>query len=302
MREMPLALSDTRHTRGSLDPLGTASCRVGLGLLCTATLFACSHAPELASRWASVSHHVDGDDTEWGDARYYLEDTPISIALANDAEYLYLCVTSSDMSLQIQVATRGVELWLDPRGGRDTYFGLRLPGADIEDVRTSFRSRPDASILRGQRPSGSPQNARSVAPPMDPERLAGLFAAMEARSEIFVLDAPEDEGWQTTLTDEALLQACLRYDRGRMVYEARVPLVYRGYPPYETGLGRRALGLALRVPKPQQPTGSVRGGMSGGRGGGKGGGMGRRGGMGDMRPVMAEAAQQWVKVRLAEVR
>ena len=117
---------------------------------------------------------------------------------------------------------------------------------------------------------------------MNPEQLAAAFAALEERRNILVLDAPEDEDWQTTSGAEPL-QVRLHYDRGRLVYEARVPLEYRGYPPYEIDLDRGTLGLALRVPVPQrgEGRGGFRGG-SGGPGGGRGGiaGMsgGRRGG------------------------
>ena len=92
----------------------------------------CSRAPRLDSHWPAASIHVDGADTDWSDRRYVLETLNVTVAVANDSNYLYLCAVTSDCSVQRQVVRRGIELWIDPKGGSKTYFGVRVPGADGE--------------------------------------------------------------------------------------------------------------------------------------------------------------------------
>ena len=80
-----------------------------------------------------------------------------------------------------------------------------------------------------------------------------------------VIDSTDDEGWRITPGAGDPVQAQLGFDQGRLVYEARVPLHYRGYPPFELD---SPVGLGLRLPVPDRPMG----GMSNPRGDFGGGG------------------------------
>ena len=96
----------------------------------------CIRTPRLDSHWPAASIHVDGADTDWSDRRYVLETLNVTVAVANDSNYLYLCVVTSDHSVQMQVVRRGIELWIDPRGyppfelDSPVGLGLRLPVPD----------------------------------------------------------------------------------------------------------------------------------------------------------------------------
>ena len=239
----------------------------------------CSRAPRLDSHWPAASIHVDGADTDWRDRRYVLETLNVTVAVANDSNYLYLCVVTSDRSVQRQVVRRGIELWIDPKGGSKTYFGVRLPGADGEG-----QNNPRG---RGQRDGESP------------ERLARWLGSLTGPREIHIIDSTDDEGWRITPGAGGPVQAQLGFDQGRLVCEARVPLHYRGYPPFELD---SPVGLGLRLPVPDRPMGGMsnpRGDFGGGGdGGGFGGAGGRRMGGGRGAGMSMETLEQWIEVEL----
>jgi hypothetical protein len=118
-----------------------------------------------------------------------------------------------------------------------------------------------------------------------------------------VIDSTDDEGWRITPGAGDPVQAQLGFDLGRLVYEARVPLHYRGYPPFELD---SPVGLGLRLPVPDRPMGGMsnpRGDFGGGGGSGFGGAGGRRmgGGRGaGMSGMSMETLEQWIEVELRE--
>lgn len=260
-------------------------------------LVGCSRALELRSQWRVQPVIVDGADDDWGLARYVLDEAGLTIGVANDANYLYLCAVTGQRDLQVQVATRGLDLWLDPKGGKRTFLGLHLTGVDRGEMGGERRHR-----------HGGGEGAR---PPVDPEHLARLFARMEAQREVRVLAGERDVGRATVPGRDDPLQARLHYDQGRLVYEARVPLVHDGHPAYRVDAASEAqVGLALKVPSlaAMLGAGPSRGGDGfpddDGPGSGHAagerhpGGMGTLGGPSGGLPIAA-ALEQWVRVRLA---
>ena len=144
---------------------------------------------------------------------------------------------------------------------------------------------------------------------MDPRRLQALFDSMTG-SRIRVLESPEEEGWETSAGVADAIQVKLTYDRGRLVYEAHLPLQYLGDPKYTiAATAKTHVGVGLRIPTflPQhlQNMRDPRSGLGGGRGGGMadpsmGGGrsgMTGRSGGGDS---SGEIFEQWARVHMAE--
>jgi len=258
----------------------------------------CSHAPQVHSHKPARSIVVDGADTEWGDRRYLLEQMSVTIALANDDEALYLCVATSDRMTQTMVVRRGLELWLDPKAGTRPYFGVRLPGVDRGNM-----PRDGEGPRGGGAPTGAGRRRGTAADPaagMSPEGLAELLDELATSRHVLILDATQDEGSMILPGSEDPVQARLGFDQGRLVYEARLPLLYHGVPPFELG---QHVGLVLRLPAPDRgPRQQVeRADFDDGRGdglGGRGGSGGRRGRGPGFQNLPAEPLEQWVRVQL----
>lgn len=278
-------------------------------------LTACGHAIQLDSRWRDREIVIDGADQDWGQARYILEDLPISLGVMNDGDHLYLTMLTADRDLQTLVATRGLEIWIDPDGGRKHVFGLRLTGAmrpgqhgePFDGMAPWGRDGSDGALIgsgrTGIRRPGPGGSTRSL----DPRQLAAMFEQMHGSS-VFVLDSPEDDGWETTATVADALQVSITYETGRLVYEARLPLTYLGHPHYAMAASTESrIGLGLKVPtreslRPEQ--GGMRDGGRGGIGGmvspGRSAVGGGRGGFDSRGLSPEEVFEQWARIRLAE--
>ena len=269
-------------------------------------LVACGNTIQLNSRWRDRELIVDGANQDWGQRRYILEEIPISLGVVNDEGHLYLMMVTTDRMLQMQIAMRGLELWLDPKGGSKHVFGLRLPGA-VRDGLHGESPFEDAThwgdarsrIEQGQRAQERRPGLRS---PIDPRRLETLFEGL-TNSNILVLDSPHDEGWETSAGVADALQVRLAYEAGRLTYEARLPLEYLGHPSYSIDLAAKPrVGVAVRIPKPEslqmQPGLSGRDRRRDGALGTIGGGRGSRGPRSDY-VAPSGAIELWAKIHLA---
>ncbi len=273
----------------------------------------CIGAPQLASPWTSSGIQVDGSDVDWSHRRYVLEAVPLTLSVANDAEFFYLCAVTTDRGLQMRILGSGMELWVDPKGGTRTYFGVRVPPIDGQQFRRE--SGFEGGTLGGNR-RGAGVGA-GVQPAVSDSHLTAAFGELVGRRDIYILDSTEDEGDKIMPVRDDLVQVQLSYERGRLVYEARVPLHHFGHPSFELRAGERPVGVALRVPVPEMPLGGQfageqpvpgrGGGGLDGRGGGGVGGVGdfsgdRRGrasGRARPRRVPTEPLEQWIRIQLS---
>jgi hypothetical protein len=285
-------------------------------LLCLALLCqtACGGGIDLNSHWRDREIVIDGADADWGEGRYILENVPISIGVMNDVDHLYLTMVTGDHDLQMLIAMRGLELWLDPKGAKRQVFGLRLPGAIRPNEHGEMPFGDIASTWDGSARRRGPGRGMRT---MDPRRLQALFDSM-TDSRIRVLDSPEDEGWETSAGVADAIQVKLTYAQGRLVYEARLPLQYLGDPTYTiAATSKTRVGVGLKIPNfmpsELQNMRGARTGAGGSRGSGLGGpsiGGGRRGmggGMGDRMTgrgnggaPSGEIFEQWARIHMAD--
>lgn len=206
-------------------------------------------APEgvITSHWKSADISIDGRLDEW--TQLTGVDKGPAVAAANDDQFLYLAVATSDPLLK-QSLSRGLVLWFDPSGAKKADTGLQLPGF----------------AARGFGPPGAAPD-----PDAEPPR-------PEAAEHIDVL-GPGKLRRLVELTPALGVSVASGTEEGRLVYEARVPLA-----PSETHsvavnqVPGKALALGLF--SPELPVMNGRGGE--GRGGGMAGGMGRGGRGGGM--------------------
>lgn len=237
-----------------------------------------------ADRVLIVSHKidrpivVDGDSGEWQGPLVPLgEQTPVAIAVANDAQNLYVVLTASDAAMRRQIMRDGLIVWFDPGGKEKKHYGIKFPvGMPFEFGRATLPSEPR---------SEEPVNRLEILGP----------AKDDARS--FVLEfAPG-------------VSVKLGQGQGSITYELKVPLATSADVPYAVRAKPGAtIGLGLETPKRERPKmeseggrgmGGFGGGGMGGRGGGMGGGRGgARGGEGGGSFEPAKPMKVWATVRL----
>ncbi len=109
----------------------------------------CSHkSTALQSSW--LSPVVDGKPGEWTN---FHQDKDFNYALANDAQFLYLCVTTNDRINTIKIMRNGLLIWLDSTGNTLEAQGIRFP-IPAQDL------KPNENMQPGERPDAKIMTAR----------------------------------------------------------------------------------------------------------------------------------------------
>lgn len=270
-------------------------------------LVACAAPLTLAARADRVhldSHHkdrdivIDGDSGDWAGPLVPLDDQhPLSVAVANDGESLYLVLTASDAAIRRQILREGLIVWFDPEGKDKKHFGIKFPVGALPTERG-----------RGQRGDrGEPNDqGQGTRPP-------GAPAFEEPVDRLEILGPKKDDAHSFVLERAPGVSVKVAQAQGSIVYELKVPLAASADVPYAIGTKPGAtIGLGLETPKMEGPAMAGRrgggmggfGGGTGGRGGGgmggRGGGMGGRGGgEGRSQFERAKPMKIWATVRLA---
>ena len=236
--------------------------------------------PRLESRWRDRDIVVDGDNGEWAgplvavDAKY-----PVTAAVANDRDFLFLALSTGDAAMRRQIMREGLIVWFDPAGGDQKHFGIKFPvGLALTMAGKDGRGRPGPDQL------DEPNR-------IDPPNRLEVYGP--AKDDVHSLVPEAAPGIAVKVGEVA----------GYLVYELKVPLASTPQTPYAIG-GKpgSVIGLGLETPKSEALR---RGGGFSGRGpgmGGLGGGMGRRGGMGGRREGefdRPKPLKAWASVELA---
>ena len=263
---------------------------------------------KLDSHWLDRNITIDGDDSDWQDLKWYVKDWPVDIGVANDADFLYVNLSTADRSLQRQAITRGFELWVDPGGGKGRVLGVRYPLGMAGRDRESFgetRLRPGAGADRfGGRRHLNDEISRLKGP----EQLQKAFERILTSQRPMLLGKGEQEIRPLNMSNEEDVRVAVTYSEGRLVYEARFPL--RGsYPlPQLPAVEGKSIGIGFRTRVDNNSTMPSFGGFRGARGArdGRYGGRGYGGsnGYGSRRPRGfprhdLEPIEKWTKVALA---
>ena len=259
---------------------------------------------ELQSHWQSSAINIDGINDEWNAGAVFVEDPGIVINIRNDAEYVYVCLMTSDRAVQRRVMTQGLIVWLDNDNDKNKDFGIRFPLGMMESGGTGEGAKPGGpGERRGPRGAGGQD---------EQQRFDEFFDEhIDSQSE-FDLIGPAGMGLRRVQFGEVeRIEVGVGRSRGALVYELKVPLHRKGGDYYAVNSNPgEFIGIGLESPEMDRSAVGGRGGMGGGmgRGGGMGGrrpggGMGGPGGRGAPpgggRTEMAESFNVWASVQLA---
>jgi hypothetical protein len=234
----------------------------------------CGGDLKLDSCWRNVEINIDGDNNEWAKCATYLEDEGFAVGVMNDADYLYISVSTADREIQRQVMMSGMTVWLDVTNDKSKDFGIRFPlGMRETDMRERMKQLQDGDD------------------PPDRAEMQKQFEQQITEMDQFEMIGPHEGNIRLMhAMDSETIAVKLGVINGAFVYELRVPL--REHEDYLYGLGvspGTAIGVGLDSPEIDMgdmrvemgSTGGGRGGgMGGGGRGGGGGGGGSRGGGG----------------------
>lgn len=283
--------------------------RITIGILFVISVcIADCAAVRVVGRWREEALAVDGNDREWqGAPQYYDDDRQLVIRVSNDAQAVYLCVSTSDRELQHQLRMTGMTVWLDPGGAKEQVFGIHLPGGDDRNPHRAPRSEggslPPPQWADQARPHEglTTENGQAGQPPVP--------SPVEALTEVSITYA--DTTGPLTMNIEEVRRTGIdigtgRPDGKRLVYEFRID--FRSAPSL-AGLGPgMVLGVGIQTgsegdnPGGVSPGGkmSLSYGPGGSTNGGPGPGGGKGGGPEGARPGKnGDTFDIWLQVQLA---
>ena len=123
-----------------------------LGLIMCFVFVSCENY-QIISQWRDKDIVVDGKSGDWLDDLTYVEEFNISVGMANDTDFIYICAVVENPLVRMRVMRQGLTVWFDPNGGRKKILGIRFPlgslgggglleilGPDREDVRRIKKS------------------------------------------------------------------------------------------------------------------------------------------------------------------
>ena len=239
---------------------------------------------EINSKWKTQNITIDGNDADWGNTLTYVDDIKSLVGVENDNNFLYLCLVTTDNTLESKMLRMGLTVWFDRTASDDKKFGIRFPLGFRGMDRSQFQKERTAN-MEGTRPNPTEINERLLNNQTDAEIVGA-----------------NNEANRIPLTGLKGIELKLGMKDGRLVYEMKIPLQHKPGFNYaisadtgsaisiglETGsftANRSGQGGEFRRSSGGEGDDGGFGGQPGGEGdnlGGEGGGMrGGRGGRAD---------------------
>ena len=231
---------------------------------------------QLESTWKDRDITLDGKGGDWLGAKYYFEDSGVSVGLINDGQYLYVSMMTENPMLRTQIMRQGLIVWLDPRGGKNKTFGIKFPLG-----------------RQGREQDEEGMDSRVMMDEMAREDL--MQKLQESMTELEVLGADDEVLRRMDIENTKGIEVQMRNTGGTFAYELKVPLAASEEYPFSLGVEPGdVIGVGFLSPKMQmrRPSGMPGGGRMPGGGMPPGGG----GGMGRLKP---QDLKIWAVVQLA---
>ena len=228
----------------------------------------CSSTIELTSTPMANRINIDGNASDWGTNLKYLSDEHVAVGISNYNDYLYLCLTTNDMSKVMPMFAGGFTVWIENESNDENTIGIKYPMHNI--VNESRIMINPGEFRRG-------------------DRGMMIDKMIKNQNEIRILNKDKFPVTVISTSDSSGLKARLGFNDDRFVYELRVPLKIDEVDKYGlNAMNGDKLLVKFETERPERDNfnGEGReGGMRppGGMGGFPGGG--RRG---DMRPEGSE--------------
>ena len=206
---------------------------------------------------------VDGLASEWSGMLTPAKGQPFELGLQYDQDFIYVCLYSEDAQFKRMILTRGINLWFDPKGKKNTNFGIHYPMG----VGRVGLQQPEEGEFGYSEPGDEMTQVQ--------ERLNYL------KNDLEVLGPGKDQRKRVLLDREPGIQAAVTIHEEGVVLELRVPL--HASSSWSNSIGVQpdsVLSFGLLTPEFRGKKGAGSGGHGGGNsrsGGGRshpGGGMG----------------------------
>lgn len=226
-------------------------------LTVTTILFTGCGEKEINSIWKQSEITIDGNQSDWEGKLHYLSDQKSAIGIANDNDYLYLCLATNDTAKMFRFFSAGFTVWIESKNS-DEKLGIQYP------------MRPGEMTGMMQ-----PRNRQNESERPDVKVRLNEFKAQQ--SEIGIVNKDNFPLTVYPLTNELGLNVDLGVQMGLLVYEMKIPLkkdLYGGHnlkssPGDELTIGFESGDFQRpNISESERPSGLGTGGRGQGRMGG----------------------------------
>jgi len=246
------------------------------------------------SSWNDGRIKIDAVSKDWGPRLVWNEKNKTGLGVANDADNLYLCLTTSDRTLPRLIMMGGFIVNIDQKGAKSHNFGIKFPmgmsgqgfqpAEPPDDMEQNLGDQDQRRQNRPQQDTRGPQGMR------DRGRLAqnddqetGFMSRMnDLQTELMLLGPGKGQETIVPLENDLGLEVKIGRERQQLVYEVKIPFdLISKYMQIAQISTTKPLKINFSTAKIEMPSDAPNGGMSGGPDGGMGGmGGGRMGGPG----------------------
>lgn len=105
--------------------------------------------PAIISSWQNDEIKIDGSRQDWNGVLSFIEDEQVAVAMKNDDNYLYLCLTTSDRSKIMNIMQMGFTVWLDPLDSDGQTIGVQYPVKREKEPRPNMQTGDNKDESRG---------------------------------------------------------------------------------------------------------------------------------------------------------
>jgi len=180
-------------------------------LLLTIILAGCNHI-ELQSLWKDFEINIDGKDTDWDDAKIYIKEKNMVVAVANDDDFLYLCFYPTTNESVKQVLMQGISFWFNTDGKKDRNNGISYPLPMIASKGNGPEDRKSQGMNRGN--SDKRNSVSQVEKLVHNIKLRNGEVKISSADGISEIPIPALMG----------MEICMDAENGVFAYEAKIPL------------------------------------------------------------------------------
>lgn len=221
----------------------------------------CKEKVNINSSYISSQIAIDGSGEDWNEAEFkYFNDDKVSVGVANNESHVYLLLFTRDLMLIKNIEKRGLNIWVDEKGGANKKTGIKILKNNDEFSPPQKQNRPSE---------------------ITPEERERLIKEIAQKDFTYVL-TDSKKNW--SITNSQSIKIARGTERGFIFYEFQIPLSLIDPVMFDLKNNKKfSLGLelgeidkeALAQMKKNHPEG-----MDRPSGGGRGGGGGMRGGGG----------------------
>lgn len=163
----------------------------------------CGTTIELTSIPVKNKILIDGNASDWAANLKYLSDEKVALGVTNDNNYLYLCLTTTDMSKVMPMFVGGFTVWVENEDNDVNKIGIKYP---LNNIVSESRIMLNPGEFR--------KRGRDMI----------ISKMINKQDEIRILNKDDFPVTVISTSDSSSLTARLGFNNGQFVYELRLPL------------------------------------------------------------------------------